>query len=220
MNLPCARLALFAALATLPLAACTTNAPRPVEPPFRTHLELAHDGEFFAVGDVLVASIDLEAGPREVHEVVDTDGYVMLPKLGRVCVAGLTPPEARESLVARFAALGKWPSVRVEIRRGQSYFIDGAVVDDGFHELDDETTLADAVLRAQPAEDGADLHCVSLVRAAPAGVKIEHYDLVCDPRHAAECVLRSRDCVRVPSMAIEPRTERSRRTPGDSLARF
>jgi protein involved in polysaccharide export with SLBB domain len=216
----CARSVFCAILAIVPSVACTSAVPRPVEPLTSTRLEIADDGDFFAVGDVLVVSIDLDGGPREVHRVVDTDGYVRLPDLGRVCVAGLTPLEARAALRSRFAAVGKWPNVRVEIRSGRSYFIDGAVADDGLQELVDEMTLADAVMRAEPPEEGADLHRVSLARRGPTGFSVEEYDLVCDPKHAVECALHCGDCVTVPSREIQTRGAPLRRTPRDLLARY
>jgi protein involved in polysaccharide export with SLBB domain len=220
MRFKCARSLFGAVLAMVPTVACTATMPQPLEPLTRTRLEIADDGEFFAAGDVIVVTIDRDDGSRVLHQVVDTDGFVRVPALGRVCVAGLTPIEARESLRSRFAALGQWPSVRVELKSGQSYSIDGAVADDGLQELVENTTLADAVMRAGPAEDGADLHCVRLVRGGPARFSVEEYDLVCDPKRAVECALHRRDSIWVPSRAIESRDVPARRTSRDLMVGF
>ena len=77
-------------------------------------------------------------GQAERYErVVDQNGYIEVPQLGRVFVAGLTEEGAADLLKRRFGQFVTDPLVSVNIvtRRAQSYHIQGAVAAPGRYQI-------------------------------------------------------------------------------------
>jgi protein involved in polysaccharide export with SLBB domain len=77
-------------------------------------------------------------GAAERYErVVDQNGYIEVPQLGRVFVAGLTEEGAADLLKNRFSTFVTDPlvSVNVVTRRAQSYHLQGAIPAPGRYQI-------------------------------------------------------------------------------------
>lgn len=77
-------------------------------------------------------------GMSEIYErVVDQNGYVEVPQLGRVFVSGLTEEETSELLKRRFGQFIADPLISVVVvgRRAQSYHLQGAIGGPGRYQI-------------------------------------------------------------------------------------
>ncbi len=83
--------------------------------------------------------------------VVDEDGFLFYPYIGRVKLAGLTVPEARDLLTAKLDRVLQRPQVdlKVLLFRSQKIFVSGEVRNPGVYNVTDiPFTLVEAVNRA------------------------------------------------------------------------
>ncbi|AOA56988.1 polysaccharide biosynthesis/export family protein [Acinetobacter larvae] len=106
---------------------------------------------YLSPGDVL--SIQLWAYPEITQPIqpnsnnasaigyqIDPSGFLQLPLLGRIHIAGQTLAEANQFLQQKFAVYLKHPDVvvRVVSYEGQRYFVNGQVVKSGQYTLNDQ----------------------------------------------------------------------------------
>jgi len=80
--------------------------------------------------------------------IVDQDGSVMLPLVGRVQVAGLSPNALANELRRRLSEFLTDPQVRVDLERPRRIFVFGGVSSPGMYELTEHMTLIELLARA------------------------------------------------------------------------
>jgi polysaccharide export outer membrane protein len=79
---------------------------------------------------------------------VDEDGTVLMPLVGRVQAAGLTPDALADELRRRLEEYLTNPQVRVEVERVKRIFVFGGVGAPGMYQLTDRMTLIELLARA------------------------------------------------------------------------
>lgn len=100
-------------------------------------------------------------------QVIDEEGYLYYPYVGRLRVAGMTTGEVRELLATRLSAYIENPQldVRVAAYRSQRVYLVGEVVEPGIQPINDiPLTVAEAISRSGGLTDEADMHHVALTR--------------------------------------------------------
>lgn len=109
---------------------------------------------------------------------VEIDGTVILPELGAVLVAGLTRTEVQSLLMEKYSPYFETLDIKVKIHtKGHHYFIFGEVGTQGMQEFSGDLTIFEAVTRAQPRKDSANLGRVRLIRADPKDAFITTVDI-------------------------------------------
>ena len=128
----------------------------------------ALEENYVSIGDQ-VAIIDLlHIDEISANQPVDIDGTVLLPELGTVHVAGMTRSELRAVLTERYANYYTETDIQVRIEtRAKKYFVFGEVDFEGEHELEGDLTLLEAITRAKPNDDSANLGRIRLIKADP-----------------------------------------------------
>jgi polysaccharide biosynthesis/export protein len=120
-----------------------------------------------AIGESLALTDDFNA-ELNLTRPVDVDGTVLLPELGHVSVVGLTRAEIeallRKSYTPYFEELRLYARILPAARH---YYVFGDVVSEGGQELTGDMTIFEAVTKAQPRKDSANLGRVRLIRADP-----------------------------------------------------
>src|SRR5258706_631140 len=131
--------------------------------------DLGGSERFATIGDTLLLSAagleDLTLSKR-----IDVDGTILLPELGSVAVAGYTRTELEALLMEKYSPYYPQLELRVQIvHTGQDrkYFVHGEVASPGEKALGDDLTVFEAVMRAGPNQDTANLELVQLMRADP-----------------------------------------------------
>lgn len=167
----CVLLALVCALAT----GCNTTPDKRVLQYLNTdgfgnrYTGNSEEENWTAIGDSI--SITDEIRPEEINGTfaIDLDGTVLLPTLGSVAVAGLTRSEIEALLIEKYSPY--YPVVDLKVRinnnRGKHYFVFGEVAAQGEQPFTGDLTIFEAVMRAQPTKDTANLGRVRLIRADP-----------------------------------------------------
>ena len=110
---------------------------------------------------------------------VDVDGTISVPAVGQVIVAGLTRREIETLLTQKLSAFYTDSSVQVTLEpgRGRVYYILGQVSSSGAKQFNEDLTILDAILRANPDEHSANLSRVRLIRADPVEPMIAILDV-------------------------------------------
>jgi protein involved in polysaccharide export with SLBB domain len=109
---------------------------------------------------------------------VEIDGTVILPELGAVLVAGLTRSEIQALLMEKYSPYFELLDIQVKIHTtGHKYFIFGEVNFQGEVEFKGDLTIFEAITKAQPRKDSANLGRVRLIRADPRDPFITTVDL-------------------------------------------
>jgi len=113
-----------------------------IAPPQATYRLGADDKLLFRSADVE----ELEDKPA----VVSRDGFIDLPLVGRIEVAGLTVPEARRQVTVLLAAYYKSPNVSLEITQygSEPVSVLGAVNHSGIYQLNGRKSLAEVLAMA------------------------------------------------------------------------
>lgn len=140
-----------------------------------------------------------DGGARLEGVTVDSSGAIQLPYIGRVRVAGLTPPQARNAIVARMRGLSLSPDVLVAVteRRSQLVAVQGDVVKPGLVPLSPETARLSALLStAAPTPANLELATVT-IRRAEHSATVRLSDIFDQPQE--DIPLRSGDVVIVRS---------------------
>lgn len=137
----------------------------------------AEEENWLAIGDQLVIAdgynpeLNLAAG-------VDIDGTVVLPELGAVRVAGLTRTGVEALLMEKYSPYFDSLDIKVKITtRNKKYYVFGEVAQQGEVDFPGDLTLFQAVTRANPKDETANLGRVRLIRADPKDPFVQTYDL-------------------------------------------
>ncbi len=123
--------------------------------------------------------------------VIDEDGIVVFPKIGRVNVQQISTDSLKALLMARYAESLRNPSVEVTVLRRVSVL--GSVRNPGLYYLDPTTTVADALAMAGGVSPDGKQNGFELLRD---GKRLQ-VDLSGDSR-LADSPLRTGDQLRVP----------------------
>ena len=110
---------------------------------------------------------------------VDIDGTVLLPELGAVLVAGLTRSQIEALLMEKYSPYYDFLDIKAQIvnNRGKKYFIFGEVAAQGEVAFTGDLTIFEAVTKAVPQKDSANLGRVRLIRSDPRDPLIQTIDL-------------------------------------------
>jgi polysaccharide export outer membrane protein len=133
--------------------------------------------------------------------VVDADGYLQFPYVGRLKVSGLDVDAIQKSLSTALREYFRDPQVTVRVAsyRSKQVLIDGEVHSPGNQPLNDvPMTLADAIGRAGGFTSNADQGRIVLVRANESYV-LNIPDMIRHSRNPSNIMLQSGDVLRVAS---------------------
>lgn len=131
--------------------------------------------------------------------VVDEDGYIQFPYVGRLKVSGLSTAEIQTRLRTALSEYFRAPQVTVRIAsfRARQVFIDGEVHSPGIQQINDvPMALVDAIGRAGGFTSNADLGRLQLIRGSTKYV-IDLADLIAHGENPNTMVLRGGDTLRV-----------------------
>ena len=177
------RLAWLLALLGLCFSACNTTPDKRIFQYLNTdgfgnrYQGNAEEENWLALGDTLGIT-DSYHEELNLNAAVEIDGTVLLPELGAVLVAGLTRTEIEALLMEKYSPYYDLLDIRVKIAtRGKKYFIFGEVAQQGAQDFSGDLTLFEAVTRAVPQKDSANLGRVRLIRADPRDPLIQTFDL-------------------------------------------
>ena len=138
--------------------------------------------------------------------LVEEDGSIFFPFVGRLLVAGLTLPEVRTRLTTVLETSLRKPQVdvKVMIYRSQKVYIDGEVRTPATHAITDVPfTLAEAANRAGGFLPTADLSRVQLVRGS-RNWTLNWPQLVASGGRLGQLLLKDEDTLHVPSRDEAP----------------
>jgi protein involved in polysaccharide export with SLBB domain len=128
----------------------------------------SEEENWVAIKDTLVVSDSYHADELNVNLTVDIDGTVLMPELGAVQVAGLTRTEIQALLMEKYSPYYDLLDIKVQIiTHGKKYFIFGEVGTQGEQDFSGDLTIFEAVTKASPSKDTANLGRVRLIRADP-----------------------------------------------------
>lgn len=134
------------------------------------------------------------------------DGKIALQLVGDVPAAGLQPGELADALARRYASELRSPRINVNVRRfgGQRVYIGGEVAKPGMVQLDNLTTVLQAIYQAGGFKDSAQPAGVVLIRRGAGGVAVgTELDLSSVRTHPeADRMLQPFDIVYVPKSRI------------------
>lgn len=109
--------------------------------------------------------------------LVSNDGFIRLPLVKKVQIAGLTQTQAEEKIEKSLKKYLKYPEVNIDILNKKAYVI-GEVKNSGDIELPNEQmTLLQVLAKAGDMKDGADRSAVMVFRGSGATVRTEVIDL-------------------------------------------
>lgn len=131
--------------------------------------------------------------------VVDEEGCLYYPHVGRFQVKGLTVVEVREKLTAALNKVLRNPQVDVKVLRyrSQQVFVGGEVRNAGLHSVTDVPfSLAEAVNRAGGFLPTADTSRITLARGEQKWT-VSYLDLVAKGNRLGRLLLRAGDTVHV-----------------------
>ncbi len=109
--------------------------------------------------------------PDEINftVVVSTDGTVLLDQVGRIRIAGLTRSDLESVLAERYSPFYQSPpNIVVDITtKGKSFFVLGEVSSEGAKPFLGNQTVFDAIIKASPQRDTANIGRCMLIRGDP-----------------------------------------------------
>jgi protein involved in polysaccharide export with SLBB domain len=110
--------------------------------------------------------------------VVDIDGTVILPELGAVVVAGLTRTQIEALLTEKYSQYYDRLDIKVKIvTNNKVYYVFGEVDAPGEKPFTGDMTLFEAIMRAGPKKDSANVGRVRLIRPDPRDPFIQVFDV-------------------------------------------
>jgi len=131
--------------------------------------------------------------------LVNTAGYVLLPLIGKVKVAGLTQTQAADSITEQYKKYLNSPTVYVEVLN-KRLFVLGEVKNPGVVKIDKEKmTLFEALANAGDLTDSAMRKEIMILSNSPVkGMQLRKVDLTnFDTMNYASLMLRPNDIVYV-----------------------
>jgi len=125
---------------------------------------------YAAIGDVLSITDPYNKAELTLSKKIDIDGTILLPELGAVAVAGYTRSELEALLMEKYSPYYPQLDIKVDITNAggaKKYFIYGEVASPGEKPIVGDETVFEAVMRAGPSKDTANLGRVRLIKADP-----------------------------------------------------
>jgi polysaccharide biosynthesis/export protein len=115
-------------------------------------------------GDVILISFPA-AGDLNTSQKVRRDGRITLPLVGEVVVAGLTPKELEEALLALYDKQLVTKEVSVTVTSSTyTFYVNGAVLRPGKQMSDRRLTALEALMEAGGPSPSANLKKVTIIR--------------------------------------------------------
>ena len=128
----------------------------------------AEEENYATVGDSVQYQDVLHPTEISGTQKVDIDGTILMPEVGIVHVAGFTRSDIEAVLQERYSAYYEHTNIVVQIKtQGKKYFIFGEVRKEGEVKHPGDLTVFEAVMKAGPAENSANLGRVRLMRPDP-----------------------------------------------------
>lgn len=128
----------------------------------------AEEENYVALTDSIGISDAYHPEELNISASVDIDGSVLLPELGAVLVAGLTRTEIEALLMEKYSPYYDLLDIKVKIfTKGKHYYIYGEVGGQGEQPFPGDLTIFEAVMRAGPDKETANLGRVRIIRADP-----------------------------------------------------
>jgi polysaccharide export outer membrane protein len=125
---------------------------------------------YAAIGDTLSISDPYNKAELTLSKRIEIDGTILLPELGSVAVAGYTRSELEALLMEKYSPYYPQLDIRIDIANtggSKKYFIYGEVGSPGEKNVLGDETIFEAVMRANPSKDTANLGRVRLIKADP-----------------------------------------------------
>ncbi len=128
----------------------------------------AEEEDYVVLGDSVTYQ-DLVNPDLIGSDRVGLDGTITLPEIGAVHVAGMTRSEIEALLEQKFAPYFEDNDITVTIVTldGKTYWVLGEVASEGERPFRGDLTIFEAVMRARPTANAANLGRVRLIRADP-----------------------------------------------------
>lgn len=129
----------------------------------------AEEENWVALGDSISLTDSHHADEINGTYSIDVDGTALLPVLGAVPIAGLTRSEIEALLMEKYSPYYDLLDIKVRIinSRGKRYYVFGEVQAVGEQAFGGDLTIFEAVMKASPKQDTANLGRVRLIRADP-----------------------------------------------------
>jgi polysaccharide export outer membrane protein len=138
----------------------------------------AEEENWVAIRDRIEVTDSFNPDEIQANVAVDIDGTVLLPEIGTVQVAGRTRSEIEALLMEKYSPYYDQLDIKVKITtKGKDYFIFGEVNTQGAQPFEGDITIFEAVTRASPKPDSANLGRVRLIRADPRDPQIQVINL-------------------------------------------
>jgi protein involved in polysaccharide export with SLBB domain len=138
----------------------------------------AEEENWIAINDKVSITDSYNKELEVLNATVDIDGTILLPELGAVLVAGLTRTEIEALLMEKYSPYYDLLDIRVKITTfNKKYFIFGEVATQGEVDFKGDLTIFEAVAKANPTKETANLGRVRLIRADPDDPLIQTVDL-------------------------------------------
>jgi len=154
--------------------------------------------------------ISMPMGPNRVDNssgsVVDEDGYIFFPYVGRYKVSGLTLAQAREGLAVELGKVLRNPQVDLKVLayRSQKVYVGGEVRIPAVYTVTDVPfTLAEAVNRAGGFTSTADDSRIILTRGNRSW-RLNFPALLGLGGSAGQIILQDGDALQIPNVADDP----------------
>ncbi|MBK7643981.1 MAG: polysaccharide biosynthesis/export family protein [Planctomycetes bacterium] len=125
---------------------------------------------YATIGDTISISDPYNKSELTLSKRIDIDGTILLPELGSVAVAGYTRTELEALLMEKYSPYYPQLDIKVDIANtggSKKYFIYGEVAAAGEKTLTGDETIFEAVMKASPKDDTANLGRVRLIKADP-----------------------------------------------------
>jgi protein involved in polysaccharide export with SLBB domain len=137
----------------------------------------AEEQNYLTIGDTLRIE-DVFHPELNGSAVVDIDGTVVLPEVGPVHIAGQTRSELEAFLMEKYAPYYEQLDITVTLQtRGKIYFVFGEVQIEGEQPFPGDLTLFQAVMKAGPNKNTANLGRVRLIRADPRDPFVQTFNV-------------------------------------------
>ena len=139
----------------------------------------AEEENYITIGDSLAVTDTYNPEDIQANERVAIDGTVLLPDIGSVHVAGMTRTEIEAFLTDKYSRYYDLLDIHVKIQsaQGKFYFIYGEVGAQGRQQFPGDLTIWEAVMKAGPRKETANLGRVRLIHADPRDPFVMTLDL-------------------------------------------
>jgi len=138
--------------------------------------------------------------------VVDDDGNVFFPYIGKVALAGLTVTQARDKVALRLAEVLQKPQVDVKVVafRSQKVYVGGEVRNPAVYNVTDVPfTLSEAIARSGGFLPTADDSRILLTRGDRTW-KLDFQSLMASGKGLAQIILKDGDALHIPNTKEQP----------------